>query len=340
MILSRAVVQMLFIRVFECEHQNQHFSSSVIEYLGNAPAASKALLGRFWIEIRIHGSVVAEPPAIFLGSVSAQSMRMQIRRRIKSMIRPIFFRLYRTAIRSQCWYWDRTNTDHYVNGLPVPPAMLRFRVGETASVETFFAVGNNTARIIQAALETTGKPIENLNSILDFGCGCGRTLMWLAKSIPGKEFYGTDVDGSSIRWCRTNLPFATFSNNAPLPPTAYQDATFDLVYAVSVLTHLNEDYQLTWLAELHRILKPGGRLLLSVHGKHCWHGLSQDDLQILEERGFLFKTSSKLHGLLPDWYHTAYHSREYVMRRFSSSFSVLTYMEAGLGCQDLVVLER
>jgi SAM-dependent methyltransferase len=267
-------------------------------------------------------------------------MRVQIKRGIKSVMRPIFFWLYRTAIRLQCWYLDRTNTDHYVDGPPVPPAMLRFRVGETASVDSFFAVGNNIARIIQAALESTGKTMENFNCILDFGCGCGRTLTWLAKSIPGKTFYGTDVDESSIRWCQTHLPFATFSTNTPLPPTTYQEATFDLVYAVSILTHLDEEYQLTWLSELHRIIKPGGLLLLSVHGKRCWHGLSHDDLQILEERGFLFKTSSKLHGLLPDWYHTAYHSREYVMRTFSSSFSVLTYLEAGLGCQDLVVLER
>ncbi len=332
---------MLFIRVFECERQNRHFSSSVIgseQVFGNAHSSAFEAAG--WIEIRIHGSVVAEPLEIHRRSVSAQSMRMQIRRRIKAMIRPIFFSLYRTAIRSQCWYLDRTNTDHYVDGLPVPPAMLRFRVGETASVDSFFAVGNNIARIIQAALESTGKTMEKFNSILDFGCGCGRTLTWLAKSIPGKTFYGTDVDESSIRWCQIHLPFATFSTNVLLPPTTYQEATFDLVYAVSILTHLNEEYQLRWLAELYRIIKPGGLLLLSVHGKHCWHGLSHDDLRILEERGFLFKTSSKLHGLLPDWYHTAYHSREYVMRTFSSSFRVLAYMETGLGNQDLVVLER
>jgi len=267
-------------------------------------------------------------------------LKQKLPRPIKSVVRPIFHYLYRTAIRSQCWYLDRTNTDDYVVGLPVPPAILRFRVGETASVESFFAVGKNTARNIQAALEHIGNPLENFNSILDFGCGCGRTLMWLAKSFPGKQFYGTDVDESSVRWCRTHLRSTTCTVNNPLPPTIHQGADFDLVYSVSVFTHLNEEHQLRWLSELHRLIKPGGLLLLSVHGKHSWQGLTQDDLQSLEERGYLFKTSSKLHGILPDWYHTAYHSQEHVLQTVSLKFKVLAYMEAGLGYQDLIILER
>jgi SAM-dependent methyltransferase len=258
---------------------------------------------------------------------------------IKSALRPTFFSLYRAAIRLHCWYSDRINTKRH-DVLPVPPAILRFRVGESISVETFFDVGKNTVRDIEVALESVGKPIEGFNSILDFGCGCGRTLMWLAKTLPGKKFYGTDVDESSVRWCQTNLHYAECTVNASLPPTMFSDGNFDLVYAISVFTHINEGHQLEWLPELHRILKPGGLLVLTVHGKHSWQGLLHEDVQILEERGFLFKTSSKLHGFVPDWYHTAYHSRKYVMRTFSSTFKILAYMEGGLGYQDLIVLER
>lgn len=259
---------------------------------------------------------------------------------LQAVVRPIFFFVYRAAIRFQCWYMDRRDAGYHVDGLAIPPAILRFRVGETARIDTFLEVGKSTARAIQEALDGTGKSVADFNSVLDFGCGCGRTLRWMANPLPGKMLYGTDIDEPSIRWCRTHLAFAAYSVNAPLPPTTFEDSTFDLIYAISVLTHLGEESQHGWLSELHRIMQPGGRLLLSVHGKDSWQRLSQHDHQILQEEGFLFKSSSKLRGILPDWYHTAYHSREYVLRTVSRSFTVLAYIEAGLGYQDLIVLER
>ena len=82
---------------------------------------------------------------------------------------------------------------------------------------------------------------------------------------------------------------------------------FDLIYAVSVFTHLDLDLGRRWLADLHRILKPGGLLLFSVHGEAAWKGLPEEDVAELRRTGFLFKRSAKLHGILPDWYHTAFH---------------------------------
>ena len=148
------------------------------------------------------------------------------------------------------------------------------------------------------------------------------------------------MDEPSIEWCRTHLESARFCANATLPPIAYPDEAFYLVYGISVFTHISVEHQLLWLAELHRIIKPGGVLLLSLHGKMAWNGLAEEDLAILRQKGFLFKTSSKLKGIVPDWYHTAYHSQEYVMRSYSSLFTTLAYIEAGLGYQDLVILQR
>src|SRR6266550_4581915 len=111
-------------------------------------------------------------------------------------------------------------------------------------------------------------------------------------------------------------------------------------------------------AEISRISRPLGKWsVLRGQSKRDLHVRKRrrcSELPLSAHAGFLARTgiiadsdsdecpicSSKLHGLLPDWYHTAYHSREYVMRTFSSSFRVLAYMETGLGNQDLVVLER
>src|SRR5581483_8009602 len=71
----------------------------------------------------------------------------------------------------------------------------------------------------------------------------------------------------AVDWCRENLSFASFMRNGLAPPLDLDDETFDLAYALSVFTHLTEDLQRAWRDELHRVLRPGGLLLLSTHGR-------------------------------------------------------------------------
>ena len=200
-------------------------------------------------------------------------IKAAIPRSVRPILRPIAFWLYRIGVRSRCWYLDKTNHSFDGEGRPVPPAMMRFRVGETTAAEVYLAVGRNIVNDIEIALGSIGRRLEDFKSILDFGCGCGRTIMWLQERSVSAAISGTDVDEASIRWCAAHLPFATFSVNAPDPPLAYQDCSFDLIYGISVLTHLEEARQFRWLTELHRVLKPNGLLLLSVHGADSWHGL-------------------------------------------------------------------
>lgn len=217
--------------------------------------------------------------------------------------------------------------------------MLRFRVGEKISANDFLQVGQATAVAICQALSDAGRPLYTARTVLDFGCGCGRTLLWLTQWFPHHAFYGTDVDVEAVEWCRRHIQ-AHFSVNSLEPPLSYPECTFDLVYAISVFTHLSEQDQCAWLRELHRILKPGGTLLLSVHGRSSWNCLTEEDRDILQHKGFLFKRSSKLRGIVPEWYQTAFHSRDYVLRSFSRYLKPIRFIESALGFQDLVVLGR
>ena len=67
---------------------------------------------------------------------------------------------------------------------------------------------------------------------------------------------GSDLSGGAIDWCRGNLPFARFETNGLSPPLAFADASFDLAYALSVLTHLPEAIQHEWMDELRRVVLP------------------------------------------------------------------------------------
>lgn len=218
--------------------------------------------------------------------------------------------------------------------------MLRFRVPETTDLSVFLNVGERAAHDVESNLAGIGLTLENCDTVLDFGCGAGRTLRWLIQQFPHVRFYGADVDPQAIAWTKHHLPGAEFGLNSPTPPIGYPDASFDFVYIISVFTHLAFELQKLWLTELHRIIRPEGIVLFTVHGEHTWHWLSPDKLVRLRHDGFLFETSRKLQGILPDWYHTSFMTEYGVQQLLGQSFRLLAYNHAGMGYQDVVIAQR
>jgi SAM-dependent methyltransferase len=104
-------------------------------------------------------------------------------------------------------------------------------------------------------------------SVLDFGCGAGRTLRHFLSEAESAEFWGTDIDAASIAWLKRRLspPLHVLRNDVD-PPLGFGDERFDLVWALSVFTHI-PDHSLPWLLELHRLLKPGGLLITTYMGR-------------------------------------------------------------------------
>ena len=113
------------------------------------------------------------------------------------------------------------------------------------------------------------------------------------------------------------------------------------MYAISVFTHLDEDYQFRWLDELKRVTRPKGVVLLTVHGRHVWKDLHEADVVEVEKRGFKFLAANTMRGIFPEWYQNAYHKKEYVFDRYSKYFNILDYIPRGMGnLQDVVVLQK
>lgn len=210
----------------------------------------------------------------------------------------------------------------------LPPAELRYRVSSSPDAENFTAVGKACARDIQSALSAVGYDLGSFSRILDFGCGCGRTLVHLKELAFNAQFDGTDIDTGAIQWCRQYLDFARFSLSKESPPIDYIADTFDFIYAISVFTHLDENYQFRWLEELRRIAKPGAVLLLTI------------DSSLVGEKDFVFQRSYE-DGLFPAWYQNAFHSRDYVVMNFGKYFDVLGYFPRAMNQhQDVVVMRK
>ena len=129
--------------------------------------------------------------------------------------------------------------EHRAN-TPLPPESLRQRVHGAADVESFLEVGRQCAQDMEAALKHIGMSFSAFETILDFGCGCGRVLRWFIEQHQQKHVFGTDIDRQAMAWCAANIVGGSFSVNAGLPPLVFASNSFDLIYAISVFSHLNE----------------------------------------------------------------------------------------------------
>jgi SAM-dependent methyltransferase len=219
---------------------------------------------------------------------------------------------------------------------PVPPGRLLLRVAGNPDQRWFLEGGRNAARDLEAALGSLGVRLEDLSSILDFGCGCGRVLRNL-QGLPA-ALHGSDLDRAAVRWCTRHLPRGRFATNAVRPPLAYEDARFDLVYAFSVFTHLPHALQRPWMDELWRVLRPGSHLVFTVHGRGYEHQLTP-----AERDDFAAGRLVVRDGPSGSSYCAAFHPRRYLEELLAPRFQLVQAWEQGSrgnSPQDLVLARK
>jgi ubiquinone/menaquinone biosynthesis C-methylase UbiE len=233
---------------------------------------------------------------------------------------------------------------------PATPAHLMVRVSGSSD-PFFYPSGRLALAQIKNLVEKSGVNFAELKSILDFGGGCGRVaLAWQSLGLD-VDLHVTDIDKETIAWCAQNLAAAaTWDWNEGTPPTRYRDAQFDLVYGISVFTHLPEGLQFEWLKELRRIIKPGGLLVTTIHGPTTYKQLPVELHPLVEKAGFVYVDQTKKEWPsylgaktegLPDFYRLTYHTHAYVRREWSRYFDILTIEDRGLNfAQDGVVCRR
>jgi SAM-dependent methyltransferase len=153
--------------------------------------------------------------------------------------------------------------------LAYPPPEMRALVGPTDEASFDNPTGALVYPHIAAGL---------YRRVFDFGCGCGRVARQLILQTPRPERYvGVDLHRGMIEWAETNLTPAapefqflhhnvynrSFNPGQGLPevaPLPVADASFTLVNALSVFTHLTERQAVYYMKEAGRILETGGLL--------------------------------------------------------------------------------
>ena len=102
-------------------------------------------------------------------------------------------------------------------------------------------------------------------AVLDFGCGIGASLPHLHAAFPGAALTGLDVSHKSLAIAESRFPgIATLVpyDGAEVP---LADASQDLIFSACVFHHIDAAEHTRLFAELKRLLRPGGRLVIFEH---------------------------------------------------------------------------
>ncbi|MFC0604983.1 class I SAM-dependent methyltransferase [Winogradskyella pulchriflava] len=176
-------------------------------------------------------------------------------------------------------YKNRRVNSNFKNNhkdIKLPPDYLMYESFQM-DYDKYYNGGLNMAKWLT---EHFSKHIELKNvRVLDWGCGPGRIIRHMPKVINnGCEFFGTDYNERSIDWCSKNLPDIKFNKNELTANLPYESNYMDVIYGISIFTHLSEQLHYDWFNELHRVLKPGGIMLLTMQGDNFKVKLSETEL--------------------------------------------------------------
>ena len=181
---------------------------------------------------------------------------------------------------------------------------------------------------------------QPLHQILEWGCGVGRIVRHLPDMLPATTMiHACDINQEMIAWDNKNLPGIQFSAIDGLPPTAYPDKLFDLVFAISVLTHIQCNEQVNWIREIHRIMEPDGVFLFTTHGEKFIGQLSVHERKKMNESGYFTRSfKHKGHRMM-----TTYNEAGKLKELISPLFRVLEFHDgkkdiAKTGGQDLWIV--
>jgi len=231
---------------------------------------------------------------------------------------------------------------------PIPPPELRLGYGR--STEEYLTNGRRHVQTMLDLLQVSGARLERGARILDFGCGAGRMLRWLADVAGHGEVWGTDISAEHIVWCTQHLaPPFHFLVNTTLPHLPFEDRYFDVVYAGSVFTHI-DDLAPTWFLELRRVLRAGGKLYVTIHDRHSiqllTHALPWREvpfgafLRDNQDYAAFAHTNFAMFTLGRAIESQVFYDIESLCERLHGLFKVLSVTEEAYGYQTAVLLEK
>jgi len=209
------------------------------------------------------------------------------------------------------------DNERFLNEHPdfdAPPLWWMHDMYRHTSYAKYWRTGRETAAGIAERIDRYVDAIAP--RVADWGCGLARVI----RHLPDRyERTGFDYNSNAIRWDAHHVSGARFFKNELMPPLPAEDESFDALYALSVFTHLSEEAHEKWIAEIERVLAPGGIFLGAFHmrpgaGQLLPGEQAQFDAGDLVVRGAV-KEGSRTY--------TAYHPERYLRERLLRQFEIV-----------------
>lgn len=255
----------------------------------------------------------------------------------------IRFSAYYPKTHQKALSWSQEWAFPLQNRFPLPSPEHMRRIG-AGSEDWYLFSGKSFAIKLNEIISRfhTAEKLQDV-SILDWGCGCGRLTRHLLEE-GSENVLGIDIDPVNIEWCKHNLSESKFLLVSPEAPTGIPSDSYDLIIAHSVMTHLAEEDQFIWLAEMQRLLKPGGLAVFTVLGNYSASIEQFDYLQYIHllEYGFidLGWQNDGVDIQKPGFYRRVFHTYDYIITNWSCYFDVKAILEGFSDHQTAIILKK
>ena len=173
-------------------------------------------------------------------------------------------------------------------------------------VREYLSDGWRTLSELLLLMDAVGKPLTTARSVLEFAAGFGRFTRHLARAIPGRVTV-SDIHPGSVEFQREQFGVDGFYSTHD-PAALEIPERYDLVFVLSMFTHLPPAMWGPWMRKLYCAVKPGGHLVFTVHNESLAAHFSQE----YGPDGTLFMTSSESRELEGAQYGTTFATRAWV----------------------------
>jgi len=169
----------------------------------------------------------------------------------------------------------------------------------------YFKIGEIIVECLLDVLKDLNYNIDHIHSFLDFACGYGRSIRFLVHRIPKDKVTVADVDKSAVDFCKKTFGVKGFYSVMD-PEKLYHNDKYDIIYVVSLFTHLALPLWEAWFKRLYDLLNDNGVLIFSTHGASVYEQCDDFGKNLFDQpvRGFFYNRMSETTRLSLDEYGT------------------------------------